>query len=219
MNISDIREIFSKGSVALTKTGIRILYTNKDGWITQSIESNKETLSDLIKNCKSVVIECVRGFTIKVSFLENVTDRKTILYQPIDNDDCEEFDTSIIEGDSEFFDFFIGADLNDTADFIGRVNDFLEYYDCKRELTEYDFRKYQKDWASFKKVVTEFSNLTGSRYEEEDREWITVYFPEGKKISISDRSKFLFSRAVDMSEVVDIECSIDNAMLNITFYV
>ena len=69
LKISDIREIFSKGSVALTKTGIRILYTNKDGWITQSIESNKETLSDLIKNCKSVVIECVRGFAIKVSFL------------------------------------------------------------------------------------------------------------------------------------------------------
>lgn len=151
--------------------------------------------------------------------MEKIHERRTVLYQPLDTNEYKGVGQLELLNNTEFFDFFIGADPNDKEDFIGRVNDFLEYYDNKRELTENDFRKYQKDWAYFKRVITELAGLIGCDYEQENLEWIMLYLPEGRKTTLSDRAKELFVRAMEISDEMDIECNVDKAVVNITFYI
>lgn len=103
--ISEIRNVFSKGDIAVGKNGITVLYFNKDGeWITQEFCENDESLArflEIVMGASSVRFCMMPKNGVQVSFLsDKISDGNipTFLYPRLENPmSDEEFQRRVSE--------------------------------------------------------------------------------------------------------------------------
>ena len=230
MILDNIRRVFSKGNIVLSPEGISVIYTHKDGWVTQSLSVTpeeydwKQTILGLLEKSERFGISYRAGKFVKFLFENHGVCEEYVLYPPLDHEvSLEEFLASIEDEpmNEEFFDFFLGVDLSDDDEVIQK---FLEYCDSFK----YDglFIGNTRRWLDYRKAVVEFAMALGAEVEvfEPDAEFsgaVEIRFPEEirKTIWFSEKSTGELQKIITDSSEMCIECNVSDGFLNITFYI
>lgn len=234
-DITKIREAFDKASIAVTKDGISAYFNqmNNSGWVTQEIDGDTMNIvRELAFSSDNIVFQCVKGKLVRMTFSVKTNVEKPILYPHMkDENDIRPFLDEIEKyephPDKEFLGFFIGADLSDEKDLMGRLG---EYFSAKREqyYAEHRVTEIPKvmRWRELRKNVLGFARLLGVEAieQEPDCEFegaMTVYMPENTEepVKVSGKLKEFFVKALDLCEEYEIECNIEKGFYNLVFYV
>lgn len=230
MEIEDIRKCFSKGSVSVTENGIYVFYTYKDRWVTQSIyEEHMQVFENLLKTSEKFGISISKGKYIRFSFLKPMKNQETIFYNPLEDEvSLEELDgiiSSLTESGSkrseEFFDFFMGTDLDDESEVLEKLNEWItkingspgKIIDMSIPIRFNQAYQYAMKLAGILRCDIDIQKPGNDNYG-----YVQFQFPEDfKKAWLSGKSLGEMANLVELSTAATVECQVIEGFLDLTF--
>jgi len=231
LNIEEIREVFSKGGIAITQSGFYVTYTFKERWVDQSIfDDKRRVFLELLEASDRVSIECVLGRVIKFVFHNDFAGQEMIFYPPLTEEiSLKELEVILQssrneEAETEFCEFFYGTDLDNDDEVLEKLREFFNREREKHKTNIVSLPAVNR-WKTVHRLSLGFANSLGFRSEVLDPDYgfdgaVTVFFPEKleKKVVISGKLKEWLEELVRTGSGVDIECNVNDGFLNLTFY-
>lgn len=232
VSIDNIRQAFSKGSIAITGSGISIFYQNKDQWVTQEIRADSiGVISEMLSKFDRMVIQCIAGKMIKISFIKSLDGQEMVLYPPIEEEmsidelrDLMELsdDPSVEQSRDEFFNFFIGTCLDDHDEVLEKVREFIEIKSGNSNAVS---GPVIDRWRELQQCVLSFAGCFGFDSEccdpkGQSNGYVEVFYPDGydKPIRVSGKSKELLLQALHVCQLLSLEFDVADGFLNMIFF-
>lgn len=234
MKVQDIREIFSKGAVSVSDTEILVSYVFKDRVFTQSIgDGGKECLLELLQSSDSVGVRIIRGACIQILFRGSFGIGRSMAFMPVKPEltkaELDELLKNLepVKGDPYgIAEKYKNADLNNES----VVREVAEdIFDTIKETSKPPAVSIStpKRW---KNLVAAVYNISGSAFysaiiEAEDNRkggYVEYEFSDAllvKPLIINQDGIKKINNLIIPSECMDIEGSVTEGWLNMTFYV
>lgn len=233
--IEKIRSTFSKGNIVISDKGVTVLYTYKDRWITQEITSEfRAVFADLLRNSDELLITHKTGKFAKLHF-HAVFDSKTpVIFQPIEEEmsieeireiiDSSREDPEVQEAENQFFEFFMGVDLEDDDAVFEKLREWVNKVDEERKTNVRNLSAAMR-WKTILNKATLLAGILdcGCEVFENSNDYdgsVTLFIPQddSKITRVFGKSKDLFAGLLESSIVTSIEISVMDGYINITFY-
>lgn len=235
MKISDVRNLFSKGTIAVGENGVSVIYThrNGNGWgaVIQDTGDSNKRFQELILWCDRFIISYERARFVKIEFKHKFCGIIPSLFPPVKIPmSKEEFDElrnslQMPASDRKVFDgIFEGVDQKDEDDMLERLGKWVDYVDRNEAPKEYELSDIKR-WREMKSIASSLSKefmCEEVLIEEPDDEYegsIEFRIVSSKKLSVAldGEKKRAFANLAGYSNCVSFEIDVDNAFVNIIF--
>lgn len=229
MDVNDIRNCFSKGSVTISPRGISVFYTFKERWVSQSIfDDSIDVFRGLLKSCDVFGIDRSVGKFVKFLFYsESLGECETVFYNPTENEvSLEELQEIAIDSErgKEHAEFFIGVDLDNDDEVLARISEWVSLVNARNKSNIEAFMPKNK-WRKMKSDAEEVARILGCAVEcnEPSGDYggdFTMCFAEESpsSIRIQGEEKKKLEEFIEDYDGISIELYVNEGFLNISFF-
>jgi hypothetical protein len=226
VSIEQIREVFSKGSIMLSKNVMVIAYPKEGEYVNEGIErgNNQSIFEAIIESCESFrIILDSDGIRLVLKFGGTIYETPAYfeaIQHELTSEEMEEIANSMSHGvqvkecGNKFVEFFDGANLEDEKDLVERFLLFSNWVDESEDDGVSSLAAYQR-WQAIEKESKNFRKYAGEceieclppdRYSHGVGSIAYIYSGEGKRvIEFSGRSKSAFVKLIHCSDGVGLE--------------